>query len=332
MKLNKFLQTIKTPLALIMIFIIIYFIYTEFKKSNLKLIDIAYKIQWPMLPLAIIIFCLYFFFTSLGMRYLLNNNSIIKIPILKNFGIFNISGLTKYLPGKIWSYAIMFYALKEHGIFISKAVFDSLIHLILTITTPLLLMMPVAIFLFFPQLCLNIKLLLIILGFILYITCLFSSPYILKMIVNVINFFKKKEPIIYTMLSRKNIIITQIYILTGYIFYIISISFIVNSIESSFNFTTSIQISIICIFSATIGFIVLIVPGGIGVQESLIYFFTSINQTDSGFSFILPVIVRLVSVITDLIVGLTSLWIIRKLAVNIIFNKSDSKKKYQKTI
>ena len=322
MKLSRFWPVLKVLLTISILIIIALFIITELQRSNLQIADIAYRIHWPLIPLAVIVFCIYFFVISMGLWYLLNNGSMVKISTIKNFGIFNISGLTKYLPGKVWSYAILFYALKEHGISVSKAVFDSLTHLILTITTPFLLMMPVAVFLFLPQLSLTAQLAFLFFGVVFYILCLFASPYLLKMLVACINYFKKKEPIVYIALSRKNILITQVFILAGYLLYILSISIIVYSIEQSFYWITIVQIAVICVFSAIIGFLVLIVPGGIGIQESLIFLLTNIHQADPGFSLVLPIIVRLVGVITDLIVGLASLWLIREVIVKVVFKKA----------
>jgi uncharacterized membrane protein YbhN (UPF0104 family) len=298
-------------LTVFVVVAIIYFVNAEIQKSGAEITEIIHSVKWERLIISVLLLCLYFLLSSIGLRYLLNNQSNARVlSISKSFGILNISGLIKYLPGKVWSYAIMFYALNDIGFPMAKAVLDSLIHLILTVATPFLLMLPVTVFLFFSHFSLLIKLSMILLGVCLYIFCLFIFPFLLKIFVSLINRFKK-EPIIYSPISRSLVLNTQIIILAGYIAYILAIMMIINSINMNLHFLDVLQTAIICLFATTIGFLAIIVPGGIGIQESLIYFFANINQTDPAFSLILPIVVRMVSIVSDLIVGLVSLWIIR---------------------
>ena len=322
MKKNRLFSIIKILLTTTILAVIVYFISVELQRNRLQFGDIMDNINWLPLSAAVGSLIAYFLIASVGLRFLLNRGAPpVKLSVAGNFGIINISGLTKYLPGKVWSYAIMFFALNEIGMPLSKAVLDSMIHLILTVATPILLMIPVAVFAFLPRLSMLVKIVLITSGVSVYVLCLVFSPILLKIILRVVNTFRKKEPILYSLVNRKDIFKTQGIVLSGYFFYVLSVVIVIFSIDQNANWSSAIQIAVFCVFSAIVGFLALFVPGGLGVQESLIYFYATVNHADPGFALLLPIVVRLVSVITDLMVGLTSLWLIRKIAAKVVFAK-----------
>jgi len=263
---------------------------------------------------------------SEGLRYLFNKNrgDASKLSIPKGFGILNISGIIKYIPGKVWSYLILFYVMKSKGFSLAKTVMDSFVHLVLYVTTPFLFMIPVSVFFFLSSLTTTIKILLIISGLLIYFVCLIISPLLLKVLVTLVNRFKKKEPIEYTPVSRSSVIKTQLFILAAYIFYITSAGIIIYSIDSSLHISEILQISVLCVFAAIVGFLALIVPGGLGVQETMIFLFMSSQSKDISLSIVLPVIFRMVGFITDLLVGLTAFWLIRKEAIAAIKKPSQT--------
>jgi len=327
MKKNSFLKgisIIKMLIVLLFIIIIVLFVSSELKKSSIQIVSILKQVDWTILIVAITVYCMYFFFSSYGLRYLLTrktNDLRLSIPIC--FGLLNISGLTKYIPGKVWAYTIMFDALKRRGLLTSKIVFDNLVHLILTISTSFMLMIPVTIFMLLPNISLFFQMILVITGVVLYTACIIASPFLLKVVVAIINRIKKKDPIDYIPVSRIDILMVQTIIIVSYILYVVSISLIVFSISRNLDFIEYIEIAIICVFSGTIGFLAIIIPGGIGVQETLIYYFMGTRYSDTYFLVILPILVRLVSILTDLVVGLLSLWLIRKEVSAIIMKKQN---------
>lgn len=321
--MSKHMPKIKILIAILALVLIAYFISSELRKNSVQFADVMGSVDWSFLVLSVISLCVFYFFSSMALRYLLNNDSTRpKLAVVKSFGVLNISGLAKYLPGRIWAYTLMVTALKERGIPLSKVMFDSLIHLILIAVTPFLLMLPTAVFLFLPSLHPALRIGLIVAGVAIYAGCLIASPFLLMQIVSIINRFRK-QPIAYEMVRRRDVVMTQAIVLFAYIFYIWSAMCIVYSIDKNVTFLFALQTSIICMFSKIIGFLAIIVPAGLGVQESLIYYLTGLYSSDISFTLILPVILRMVTIVADVLVFLLAFWVIRKDAAGMIYRKSE---------
>jgi len=327
MKENKkkktgILTIIKPILAVVAIVCIVYFAHAELKKSSIQFMEIFSNLDWFFLLLAFLMLCLFYFLSALTFRFLLNRDAQEKISVTKAFGASGISGLTKYIPGRVWSYAILFSILKKNGITLKKAIFDSYINMVLTITTPILMMLPIAIFFYLPEVELWARILLMIATLGLYGLCLVLSPLIIRFTIHVVNRFKK-EPIEYTPITKTDIFKAQAIKLIAYLFYSLCVAAIIFSIDSSLDISSVLVLSIACVFSMAVGLLVFIVPAGLGVQEYLVFVFASLTLTDIGFLIALPIVFRIVSLATDVVMGLISLWIVRAEIKGLVFSKRE---------
>jgi uncharacterized membrane protein YbhN (UPF0104 family) len=312
---------IKALVSIAILVVLYIFIKDEIQKNGVEISKIGNDIKWYFFILAINALMLYFLISSLALRYLLNKDSFSeKLSVKKVFGVLNISGLVKYIPGKVWSYAVLFYALTKKGFALSKVIFDCLIHLILTVTSPFIFMVPISIYLIVPDITNTVKVGFIVAFFIVYSLCLFFFPQLLNIFIGVMNRFVKNKVEIRT-IERKTIFKAQIMLIIAYLVYVLSSMLVIYSLDRNIDVWVSFQLAVICVFSTLIGFLAIFVPGGVGVQESLIYMFMNISQSDTSLSIALPVAYRMVSFITDILIGLFALWIIRKEVMEVFKNK-----------
>ena len=318
---NKVTSYLKVILFIVILGIMVYYVSVVLRDSGMQLIDVADSIQWPLLAPALLAYFMFYTFSSYAFLQLLNGGEgVIKISASTCFGITNISGLTKYVPGKIWAYTIAYFVLKEHGIALTKYVFNSLVHIILFVVTPFLFMIPVLAFSFLLGMAAYFEWLLLMAGLTIYALCLLFSPDILQLFVSLINRFKK-EAIEYCSVTRSDILKTQAWLFIAYFFYIISLVAITYSIDAQHAFLDVLQIAVVCSCSFIVGLTAVFVPGGFGIQEALIYILVGAFNQNSLFVVILMIVFRLVSVSADILVGLFSLWLIRNEVGTIVFKQ-----------
>lgn len=322
---RKLIYGVKISCSILMVGLIIGFIYVSFKENQIGLSEITNMLYWPLLLVAILFLMLYYFSSSVAWRDLISD-SICTSPLSlsKSFGIVNISGLTKYLPGKIWSYAIQIYILIKQGVTLSRAVFCNLIHLILTVTTPILFFLPVYAFYILKNESKLLQWSIMSLGLLLYCVGLILAPRLLQLGVHFLNRFRK-EKVIYIPMSVRSIMKIQGILIGAYSFYLFSLLCIVYGLGFTQSFLEALCIASICLFSMIVGFIFVIIPGGLGIQESLIYELVRGTQ-NTTFSLALPIAFRIVSIVTDVIVGVLSLVLIKTEIRQFYVDKKSSSK------
>jgi hypothetical protein len=305
----KIKTLIKTIGLITVISIVVFYIKRELKINLGKIKEITFELHYGYLFVAFIGLVIFYIGTAMALHYLINSNerNANKIKFKKMLGLQCISGLTKFLPGKVWSYAVQIYVFNRNGLKLSIVIVYSIILLILTITTPLLFAL--IYFIWNWELFFSYKALLIIIFLLLYSICLFFSPNILNIFIKIINKFKR-EPINDSFIDRRMIIYSQIIMLAAYSFYVVGASFISYGCGLTISILQSLEIGIICVFSMITGFLILLVPGGIGVQESLIYTLIKYKY-DFSIALIIPIIFRIIGVAVDVLLGILSLILIK---------------------
>ena len=103
----------------------------------------------------------------------------------------------------------------------------------------------------------------------------------------------------------------QLLYITGALFWALAGCFISLGIGFGLDGLKILFISSAMLLGDVIGFLILIAPGGLGVREGTMFLIlkgTGIIQ----FALIFPIFVRLLSIVTDLIMGIVSVLIISK--------------------
>jgi uncharacterized membrane protein YbhN (UPF0104 family) len=119
------------------------------------------------------------------------------------------------------------------------------------------------------------------------------------------------QKISFYQLSTSRIISMQLLYITGALFWALAGCFISLSIGFGLDGLKMIFISSAMLLGDVIGFLILIAPGGLGVREGTMFLILK----DIGmiqFALIFPIVMRLLSIVTDLIMGIISVLIISK--------------------
>jgi glycosyltransferase 2 family protein len=231
----------------------------------------------------------------------INGLSTSKINFRQSVAVNNSSSLTKYIPGKVWSYALQLYWLDRRGFSKPLIVYVNLINLLVSMATTVLLGLACLIVSgtqTFPRALLVaafLGLLLVDAASILFNHALLNG---LTSLINrlfkrsVGNFEVKKA-----LLVRLHVIHFVAAIVSGLGAYLFCFA-----IGYRIDLDRTLVVIGSTLVSDVIGFLAIVVPGGLGVREGLMYAILG-GQATGSLSLILPVGSRMLSMLMDVVLG-----------------------------
>lgn len=225
----------------------------------------------------------------------------------------NTSSLIKYVPGKVWSYALQMYWLAKKGF--SKALILYVNMVTVFITLNVALMLGVGYLILSPsavsaRVSIGSFVVLIIfdIAFIRYNSTLFNKliAVINKVLKRDIKYFDtSKKTLIY--LHIINFIAAFCYGMGAYLA-CLGIGFEIAP-RNMFTVMSSMLISDV------IGFLAIIVPGGLGVREGVMYLL--LHGVSSGpLALVLPIATRIVNMLVDISLGTIGFALLRKMKIH----------------
>lgn len=276
-----------------------YFFIREFYANYGSISKFEFRINWFYLFVSQFLLI----FVSLAGTYfwqrLLGIITSQHISFRESIAIVNTSQLTKYLPGKVWSYAIQMLLLSKKGISKTIVLYT---NLFLTITS--LFASTFWGLLYFVCFSPNNKrlwLLLLFLFLIIYFGFIFLNQFFLKVIIKIVQRLFKTT-IAYTHINIGWIIIFQfLYLLVNAIFGLTGY-FSALGLGFSLAFQEVFAIAASLIIGDLIGFIILIAPGGLGVREGIMLALLEVLG-NKNLALILPIGTRIIGMISDLLLG-----------------------------
>lgn len=310
--MKKYLKII---IAVVIIGAIGYFFVSELKKNWDDILKMNFSINFLYLILAFIFVVAAYLANTLTWRQLINSyhKHLQPISITESIAIVNTTQLAKYIPGKVWSYAVQIYWLSKRGYQKSTVLFVNIVATLSTLCAATFIGI-IILAVTHEKIMLNSSILLIVGIFAAYAVFIFFHTPILNLVIRLANMVLKKE-ISYVKISLKQIIRTQIlYIITNILFGI-SIFLTCLSIGLSDNFSLEMLVVGSFLLGDVVGFLFIIVPGGLGVRESLMFFILAgISQKEVAI--IIPVATRLLTMSADLSMGLLGFFLGRKSFIN----------------
>ena len=270
------------------------------------------KLNIPYLCYSFLLIAASYIINTLTWRYLINSyhRELNPISVKESIAIVNTTQLAKYIPGKVWSYAVQIYWLAKRGYSKSNVLF---INVVATLST-LLAASAVGTIMLVTNLNKISKtgailyIGLVILAYAVFI--LFHTP-ILNYLIRLANKIIKKE-ISYVKISLKQILVTQVFYLLGNVVFCIGGYVLCLAI----GVTTDVQLMTVLVGSLlvgdVIGFVVLITPGGLGVRESLMFFIISGVTKQKDVAIIVPIATRLLTMSVDIAMGICAVLLGRK--------------------
>jgi len=276
----------------------IYFFVREFYKNFDSISQFSLNINWFYLFTAQLLLVMVGLFGTYLWQLLLKIITSQEVSFKESIAVVNTSQLTKYLPGKFWSFAVQMMLLSKKGISKTVVVFVNSFMIVTSLFVSALLG------LLYFVLCKNSLpqyWLLLLIFLIIYFGFIFLNQPFFKLLVKIVEKVFKIT-ITYTPIDVGSILKYQLFYLlanavfgmTGYL------------LALGLGFPLSLQhlfaVIAFLIIADAVGFIVLVAPGGLGVREGIM-FALLVSLGDKNLALLLPLGTRIMSMISDLLLG-----------------------------
>ncbi|KFO66406.1 hypothetical protein ER57_17715 [Smithella sp. SCADC] len=298
---------LKSLLSVAVVAVFVVFFYREFSANWESVRTFHLQINWGYIVLGILMMIANYLCTTLswhiGINYFDNHK---RLKFTQSIAVVNISQLGKYIPGKLWSYMVQIYWLASKGVPKTTVLY---LNIVTTLLTILVSMLMGCLFLMMLPNWYHLKTeILIFIGLLLIINLVLLNNNFLRFFIEMFSRIIKQN-ISFHQLSTRRIISMQLIYIIGAFFWILAGCFITLGIGFDLDRMRIVFIAAAMLLGDVIGFIILVAPGGLGVREGTIFLIlkgTGIIQ----FALVFPIVVRLLSIVTDLIMGIVSVLII----------------------
>jgi uncharacterized membrane protein YbhN (UPF0104 family) len=292
---------IKHAISIIVIFSIFYFFIKTLKINWTSIQSYDFNINSGYILFSFISIVINYLLFTYGWFVTLNSLSLNnKISYPQSLAVVNTSNLTKYIPGKVWSFALQMYWLSQVHFTKTTIVYVNVTNLIIAVITSLLLgFIYLVVSVSVLPITLSILCFLIILGIdILYIQ--FNSLVFNRVIAVVNKIFHREIKYINT--PKKLLLHLHMVHLIAALFFGISAYLV--SIGIGFDVASGGMYSIMSsmILADLIGYLAIIIPGGLGIREGVMYFMLK-GVSTGPLALILPIATRIVSMFVDIFLG-----------------------------
>jgi uncharacterized membrane protein YbhN (UPF0104 family) len=316
-------RAIKQGISYAIIIAVSYFFYRAFQK-NWSIVQ-SYRLTIEMFHVSVSFFCIVIAFLLHTYGWFITLNSLSrdkKISLWESIATVNISNLTKYIPGKIWSYALQMYWLVNAGFSKSLVLYVNFINLFITLIASSLLgvcylvLSSSNIFPFTLVLTFLASLMVFDILFIKYNSTIFNR------LIFLFNKIYKKDIRYFDISKRLLVQLHLVYFISAFCFGLAAYSMCFGiglgvADEGMFSVMSAM------IISDVVGFLAVIVPGGLGVREGVMYFLLK-GETSGALFLILPIATRIIGMSVDVLLGITGLFLLKRMTSKFSAEKNSS--------
>lgn len=288
------------------------FFYKEMRSNweSLQLADLQLRTAGILIALALVAaaYCL----ATVVWHYGVNvHPSGGRVSLMESYAVVNTTQMTKYLPGKIWSYTLQMILMGRRGVSTSY-----LLYLNLLITLSLIFSASLFGTLFVMAYSrrvpgvLSVPVFLAVSGA--YLGFVFLNGRVFKGIVRVVNRVFRKDIVFFELPLRFLLKMQAALILSNALFGLAGYA-TCYGIGCDIPAGMVFPISAATLFSDMLGFVMFLSPGGLGIREGAIFFLLE-GITGKRIALLLPLALRIITMSSDLILGLTGIVLLRKYA------------------
>lgn len=288
-------------LSLAIILSVVFFFYKAFRANWTNVQSYTLNLNYLFIALSFISVLSTYLLTTYAWFLILNSlSSDVKITFSECVATVNTSSLIKYIPGKVWSYALQMYWLAKKGFSKSLILYVNMITVFITLITALILGLGYLVFsasAFSATVSIASFVILIVfdITFIKYNSTIFNN------LITVINKVFKRE-IKYFDTSKKLLIYLHVINIIAAFCYGMGAYLACLGIGFEVAYRDMFTVMASMIISDVIGFLAIIVPGGLGVREGIMYLL--LHGVSSGaLSLVLPIATRIVTMLVDISLG-----------------------------
>lgn len=298
-------NTLKLAASIVVVACVAFFFVRSFEHNWSSLKEQHFELNYVQLALSGLCIALAYIAQTYGWHFAMNTLSGREgLRFRHSFSTVNASNLTKYVPGKIWSFALQMYWLARFGISKSLVLYVNGINLLYSLLGSfvvgfaLLLFSPSAL----PRLPLALGLAALLVADLLF--TIFHGP-VLRWLTTLANRRFKREVGYYELPLSLILQLHVVHVFSALTFGLAAY-FACLGIGHALNVTESALVMSALLLSSTIGFLAFLAPGGLGVREGVMYALLG-GIANGGLSLTLPIATRAIHTIVDLILGASAL-------------------------
>jgi uncharacterized membrane protein YbhN (UPF0104 family) len=287
-----------------------YFFYRAFQRNWDSIREHQFQLQPGYLLIAALGALATSLLGTLAWSTSLNGLSTARIGFRQSVAAVNASGLTKYIPGKIWSYALQMYWLDGLGFSKALIVYVNLMNLAISLGTSLILGL---VCLAISSAPLPLSMLLGALGALLVLDAcavLFNRP-LIKWLLSLVGKVSNRQFSYFHVDARLLLRLHSIHLLAAFTSGLSAYAFCF-----AIGYRLNVDRGLVVIGSSLVadvaGFLAIIVPGGIGVREGLMYAILG-GQLTGSLAIVMPVASRLLNMGVDILLGAVAFRLLRTL-------------------
>ena len=304
-----------SPILRVMGYIIVlvvtgFFFTNELQKHWDQLVYFHLNIKLIYLAGGVVLVALSYLLGTLAWRETLFFSNGNRLKFSESVSLVNVNQLAKYLPGKVWAFAFQMYWASTRGI--SKTLVLT-INVIMVFSSILSAALLVSAYLIFEGSILphDLSIVCFALTLAAYLAMFFGGTFSINLLIRIVNKLFNRQLQQIDISLRGLILVHSLYMVSNLAFglagYTVAIGI---GVAPNVSLIFPIVAAMLC--SETIGFLAIFVPGGIGVREGIMYIMLK-SVVDIQTCFVLPVAIRLVTTLCDLIVGGIALVLLKKI-------------------
>ncbi len=310
--MTRLRRLLKPALSVVFVVCFGWFFYAAFRRNWATLqahefhIAPLYLAGAMLATLATTLLATYAWFSSL------NALSTSHIDFRQSVAATNVSGLSKYIPGKVWSYALQMYWLDGLGFSKSLILYVNIVNQLISMGVSVMLAL---VCLLFSSVHLPASVLLAALLGLLVIDALsiLFNHAILNGLFTLLGRLLKRNLSVFdvekSLLVRLHLVHFGAAVTSGLAAYLFCFAL---------GYRIDLAHSLVVIGSSILGdvagFLAFVVPGGLGVREGLMYAMLD-GQGVASLALVLPVASRLLNMVVEILLGAVALHLLRTLTV-----------------
>jgi glycosyltransferase 2 family protein len=310
-RISKNTRTIAQSLAAVLVVaLVVYFFRNQFIKNLDQLQNARFRINYLFLALSLICMLLsYLVITAMWQRGVNLLASGRRFSFTESVGMVNTTQLTKYIPGKVWGYAMQMVLVDRSSVPVSAVLY---INLLVALTNSFIALITGGLYFCLSSLLVPRSITITATAALLlaYVFFLLFNARFFMLLLRVSERILKRRIVSYE-IGLPDMMRLQIMSVISAIAFGLSAVLCTRGI--GFDMTPQVGWSVFAgfLFSDTVGFLAFFVPGGIGIREGLFYLI--LREHGAGpLALILPIAIRLLSMLVDALLGLLGSIYLRK--------------------
>jgi glycosyltransferase 2 family protein len=306
---------LKRAIGTALIVAVVVFFYRAFQENWEKLQTADFHADPLCCAGTVLAFILSTLAGTYAWRATINDLSPRPLDLGHSIALVNTSSLTKYLPGKLWSYALQMHWLSDQGTSKSAVLFANLVNLLASVVTSSLVgLLGFALFPADPAH--RPLLLLLFVGLALcYGVGLVFHAWPLRLMTQLLNRVFKRQMEAFEFRPAA-LFQLQLGHGLGALFEGAGLLLAWYGLGVPGPIADGIAVAAAGLIGNVIGFLAIVVPGGLGVRETVMWWLLN-QRIPTSVSLVLPLITRLAFMLADVILGALALFLLRQYRGNL---------------